>query len=174
MPLPLRAALDLLVLRSSNRNGPPRGRAAGDDRLVAALRDYGWVDDAGGPLIALGAPAEEIERQVVATAPPLAIVLADGRLAGLARPLLADRNGAMPPPVRLSAWDKLGYEPAWVAGLFGPGAVGWALADRVLRKLGRPDLADRCRLGMLRSLVASRAGRALSLATLVAYRRAAS
>ena len=72
-----------------------------------------------------------------------------------------------------TAWRGLGYQRSWSVGLFGVGAVAWAIAERVLRRVGRPDLADRCRLGMLRSLKTSSIGRLVAVSHVRAYHRVA-
>jgi hypothetical protein len=170
LPFELRAGLDLIVLRSADGGGRPTGDAVGLPCLVEEWRRYGWSGNGDGLLIALGASPDAL-RTVVGEAPPQwVITLQAGPFARLLRPIrtsAVDLSGGLP----ATAWSGLGYQRRWSVGLFGVGAVAWAIAERVLRRVGRPDLADRCRLGMLRSLKTSPIGRLLAVSHVRAYHR---
>jgi hypothetical protein len=170
LPIELRAGLDLIVLRSADRAGRPTGDAVGLPDLVEEWRRYGWSGNGAGLLIALGASPGAIRAIVGEAAPQWVITLQAGPIARLLRPIRAsavDLPEGLPP----TAWRGLGYQPSWTAGLFGVGAVAWAIAERVLRRAGRPDLADRCRLGMLRSLKTSPIGRLVAVSHVWTYHR---
>jgi hypothetical protein len=170
LPFELRAGLDLIVLRSADGGGRPTGDAVGLPCLVEEWRRYGWSGNGAGLLIALGATPDALRADVVESAPQWVITLQAGPFARLLRPIRAsvvDLPEGLPP----TAWRGLGYQRSWSVGLFGVGAVAWAIAERVLRRVGRPDLADRCRLGMLRSLKTSPIGRLLAVSHVRAYHR---
>jgi hypothetical protein len=172
LPIELRAGLDLIVLRSADSGGRPTGDAVGLPRLVEEWRRYGRSGNGAGPLIALGATPDALRAVVVESAPQWVVTLQAGPIARLLRPIRAsavDLAEGLPP----SAWRRLGYRRSWSVGLFGVGAVTWAIAERVLRRVGRPDLADRCRLGMLRSLKTSPIGRLVAVNHVWAYHRVA-
>lgn len=63
-----------------------------------------------------------------------------------------------------------GYRLERAYGLGGPRALAFALAGRLVARLGRPDLADRCEAGYRLSLAPARGGRC-SLATLLLFRK---
>jgi hypothetical protein len=121
-------------------------------------------------LIALGATPDALRTVVVESAPQGVVTLQAGPIARLLRPIRASAVD-LPEGLSSTAWRGLGYQPSWSVGLFGVGAVAWAIAERVLRRVGRPDLADRCRLGMLRSLKTSSIGRLVAVNHVCAYNR---
>jgi hypothetical protein len=170
LPIELRAGLDLIVLRSADRAGRPTGDAVGLPRLVEEWRRYEWSGNGAGLLIALGATPEALRAVVVESSPQRVVTLQAGPFARLLRPI---RTSVVDLPEGLlpTAWHKLGYQRSWSVGLFGVGAVACAIAEQVLRRVGRPDLADRCRLGMLRSLKTSSIGRLVAVSHVRAYNR---
>jgi hypothetical protein len=172
LPIELRAGLDLIVLRSADRAGRPTGDAVGLPRLVEEWRRYEWSGNGAGLLIALGATPEALRAVVVESSPQRVVTLQAGPFARLLRPI---RTSVVDLPEGLlpTAWHKLGYQRSWSVGLFGVGAVACAIAEQVLRRVGRPDLADRCRLGMLRSLKTSSIGRLVAVSHVRAYKRVA-
>jgi hypothetical protein len=170
LPIELRAGLDLIVLRSADREGRPIGDAVGLPRLVEEWRRYGWSGNGDGLLIALGATPDALRTVVVESEPQWVLTLQAGPFSRLLRPIRA-ASVELPEGLTLTAWRGLGYQRSWFVGLFGVGAVAWAIAERVLRRVGRPDLADRCRLGMLRSLKTSSIGRLAALSHVRAYNR---
>jgi hypothetical protein len=170
LPIELRAGLDLIVLRSADREGRPTGDAVGLPRLVEEWRRYGWSGNGAGLLIALGATPDALREVVVESAPQRVVTLQAGRFARLLGPIRA-ASAELPEGLTLTAWRRLGYQRSWSVGLFGVGVVAWAIAERVLRRAGRPDLADRCRLGMLRSLKTSSIGRLMAVSHVRAYNR---
>jgi hypothetical protein len=140
--------------------------------LVEEWRHYGWSGNGTGPLIALGATPDSLRAVVGESAPQWVVTLQAGPFARLLRPIRAT-SAELPEGLTFTAWRGLGYQRSWSVGLFGVGAVVWAIAERVLRRAGRPDLADRCRLGMLRSLKTSSIGRLLAVSHVRAYHRVA-
>lgn len=173
MPLELRVGLDLLVRRCGGLVGSPRGIAVGPDWVLDALVGYGWQEDPAGPFVAVGVgtAALSVVATATGTAPDRLLTLEEAPVGRLLGPL---RTGSVRLTLAsLSGLSELGYGPVRVAGIYGPAAIGWAVAERVLRGVGRPDLADRCRIGMLRSLLASPVGRRLALVRAVEYRRTA-
>lgn len=167
--LAMRAALDLVAIEAGIRTGVLRARVLGSPRLVTALAEYAPIVEDGGLLVALEGATDEVRAAVVADKPERVVTVADG---GLAR-----RRGALPGGGTLAGdlpaagWRTLGYRPVGRWGLQGPGSLLWAVAERLLRSVGRPEGADRCKIGMLRGLVAS--GPTAPLATVVvrSYRR---
>lgn len=172
LPIELRAGLDLIVLRSADRGGRPTGDAVGLPRLVEEWRRYGSSGNGSWFLIALGATPDALRAVVVESAPQWVLTLQAGPFSRLLRPIRA-ASIEFPEGLTLTAWRGLGYQRSWSVGLFGAGAVAWAIAERVLRRFGRPDLADRCRLGMLRSLKTSSIGRLTAVSHVRAYKRVA-
>ena len=172
LPIELRVGLDLIVLRSADHGGRPTGDAVGLPRLVKEWRRYGWSGNGAGLLIALGATPHVLRADVVESAPQRVITLQAGPVARLLRPIRASAVD-LPEGLPRTAWRSLGYQRSWSVGLFGVGALAWAIAERVLRRVGRPDLADRCRLGMLRSLKTSSIGRLAAVSHVWAYHRVA-
>ena len=170
LPIELRAGLDLIVLRSADRGGRSTGDAVGLPHLVEEWRRYGSSGNGAWFLIALGATPDALRAVVVESAPQSVVTLQAGPFARWLRPIRASAVD-LPEGLAATTWRGLGYQPSWTAGLFGVGAVAWAIAERVLRRAGRPDLADRCRLGMLRSLKTSSFGRLVALSYVRAYHR---
>ena len=173
LPIELRAGLDLIVLRSADRGGRPTGDAVGLPRLVEEWRRYGWSGNGAGLLIALGrdprcAPGgcRRVGAAMGSHAPGRTVCRVCCVRFGRA-------SVDLPEGLTPTAWRGLGYQRSWSVGLFGVGAVAWAIAERVLRRVGRPDLADRCRLGMLRSLKTSSIGRLVAVSHVRAYKRVA-
>jgi glycosyltransferase involved in cell wall biosynthesis len=159
LPLDVRAAIDLAVIHGEGLTGTIRGRVIGQERLVAELRRYAPIDGADAErVIALGAEPADLQRVVSASVPDEVVAVAAGGLGRLLRPLRSGHAGSGPLPTDLprDAWRKLGYERSGGVGVHGLGTLSWAVGERVLRRIGRPDLADRCRIGMLRSLVVAR------------------
>lgn len=175
LPIELRAALDLVVLRVGDPDGAPRGVASGAPRLVEELRRYGWIEANPGtelfPRVVLGASPAESRTLLDTERPHRVIALQAGPIASLLAPLRRG-GGDVTPGLPRSAWRALGYAPAWEVGVFGPASLLWAAAERLLRRAGRPDLADRCRLGMLRMLATSGPGRGLAMVSVRAYQKA--
>ena len=168
LSLEVRAALDLIVLRCGGGDRPPRGRLLGATRLIEALRGYGW-QDAESPLVVLASERDELLSAVLGAAPDRVLVLRAGPLARFAG--LRWSGGVASPRLSTAAWRRLGYAPTEEAGIFGPASIAWAVAERFARRGGRPEYADRCRLAMLRSLIASAPGRLGSRTMVCSYQR---
>lgn len=172
LPIDLRAALNLIAVRGGSLHGSIQARVVGEPRLIAELGGYAPVADDPSQLIVLGADARQL-REVISKAPPERILtLVEGPLGGLLRPA---RVGAAELPVDLPAetWRGLGYVRVMSRGIQGLGSIGWAAGERVLKRLNRPDLADRCRIAMLGSLATSRVRRSPATIEIHEYRRVA-
>jgi glycosyltransferase involved in cell wall biosynthesis len=158
LPIELRAAVDLVARASGATTGLIRGRLLGSCKLIDELQRYAPVDARASPMIALSAAAEQISGELIATQPAEVVTLVRGPLYRILRPLRAENSGSVTLAHDLprATWRELGYERAATIGVQGIGAIGWAFAERIGRGLGRPDLADRSRIGMLRTLIAAR------------------
>jgi hypothetical protein len=121
-------------------------------------------------LIALGATSDVLRAAVAKSTPQCVVTLQAGPFAKLLRPLRASVVD-LPEGLSPAVWRDLGYQRRWSAGFFGFGTLTWALAELTLRRAGRPDLADRCRLGMLRSLKTTSFGRLVAMNHVRAYIR---
>ncbi len=160
LPVELQAALDLVVQHAA-ANQPGAGPAVGDPALLAVLQAYGWTNNRSpAPLIAL-LPHPDALRVALAQAPDHVLIVMPGPIALVLSPF---RRAATRFPAGLSdkEWRSRGYKRTWRAGIQGPGCLWWLAAGRLADAVGRPDLADRCRVGMLRSLVTSPLGRRLA------------
>jgi hypothetical protein len=171
LPIALRAALDLTVVRCGGQGGQIRARVIGRRHLTGELARYAPIADDPGVLIALGAGEDDLREAVTATRPGLVLTVVDGPLARRLRGLRAGAEAEMP-DLDAATWRSLGYRRARTSGVQGVGALAWAVAERILRRADRPDLADRCKVGMLRTLVTTRLTAALGLVLVRAYRRA--
>jgi hypothetical protein len=152
LPLHLRAAIDLVAQRSAGQDHRLPARAIGHPRLVAELRTYAPADERDRSLVALGADQRDLRAAVETDAPGRVVTLASGPLERALRRLRAVPFD-LPSDLSPAAWRALGYAPATAAGVQGLGWLVWATAERVARRFGRPDLADRCRIAALRTLV---------------------
>jgi hypothetical protein len=170
LSIALRAALDLTVVRCGGQGGRIRARVIGQERLTGELARYAPIADDPGVLIALGARADDLGAAVTSTTPALILTVVDGPLARQLRALRAGMAAEMP-DLDAATWRSLGYKRFGTAGMQGVGSLAWAGAERILRRAGRPDLADRCKVGMLRTLVTSRLTPALAVVLVRAYRR---
>jgi hypothetical protein len=172
LPLELRAAIDLIAAQCGGSSGMIRSRIVGVARLVAELKRYAPADETAASLIALGVTPAELRTTVVTTAPDQVLALVAGPLDRLLDPLRT--AGAvripLPPDLPSRAWRALGYERVTTEGIQGIGSLIWVAGERGLRRAGRPDLADRCRIAGLRTLIAAQPS-SLATVRLRRYRR---
>ena len=170
LPLQLRVAIDLVVWWSEPDGHRLPERVVGQPRLVAELGRYLTADGSAPGLVSLGAAPDEVRAVLEADRPRRVVILAAGPLQ---RPLRRLRNAPfdVPPDLPPSLWRALGYAPSSVAGVQGIGWLAWGLGERLAHRLGRPELADRCRIAMLRSMVTSRAGGRLVTLHVKTYER---
>jgi hypothetical protein len=174
LPIELRAAIDLAVLASGGYDGVIRGRAVGQTQLVAEMSRYApFIDAASTRILALGVAQDVLRDEIIRSTPEEVLTIVTGPLSGLVSPLRTNcgRKGeALTADLTRPLWRSLGYELRETIGVQGIGSLFWIGGDRFFRRAGRPDLADRCRIAMLRTLVAAQS---LSLATihLRRYRR---
>lgn len=167
-PLALRAALDLAAIELGATSGALRARLVGLPDLVAELAAYAPSGGDGVTLLAVGATPAEVRDALALGTPARVLVIADG-------PLARPGRGGVAPLLDLDdgAWRELGYRRAATWGLQGVGSLTWAVAERLARRAGRPDLADRCKVGMLRALVTAGPARGLATVRVRLYRRVA-
>jgi hypothetical protein len=152
LPLPFRVALDLVVIATGGTTGSIAAQVIGPDWVRRELERYAPIGDDSAVAVVAGAPSDETREAIEGTSPRRVVVVAPGSLARLL-PLgdvgqglaLADLDGA--------TWGALGYERTARRGVQGVGFSIWAIAERCCRLVNRPDLADRCRIGMLRTVV---------------------
>jgi hypothetical protein len=160
LPLEVRAALDLVAVHCGALEGAIYGRVVGQPKLSAELGRYAPVCEEGASqVISLGLDSLELRSVVATSAPKEIVTVTAGPLARILQPLRSKTESTTPiasPDVKNSTWRELGYERIDQHGVQGFGSVGWAAAERAMRRLNRPDLADRCRVAMLRCLIAAR------------------
>jgi hypothetical protein len=131
------------------------GRLFGDDRLIAEFRRYALEDGSSEQIVFLGVDVRLIASILAETPAEEVVTLVAGPLQ---QPLRSFRTGqalSLPDDLGRSAWRSLGYELIGMTGVQGLGSIVSALAERAFRRVGRPDVADRCRIAMLRALVAA-------------------
>ena len=158
LPLELRAALDLIARASVGASGVIDGHVVGFPELTEAFGRYASISPSKKLLICLIPDPDQLRSAVTDRQAPRVWTLTTGPLHRILRPMRSQ------PAVRIglvdelsaSQWAELGYERKTTIGVQGFGSIAWAMGERICRCLGRPDLADRCRIGMLRSLVAAR------------------
>jgi glycosyltransferase involved in cell wall biosynthesis len=172
LPIDLRAALDLIALRSGGLYGSIQARVIGEPRLVVELGGYAPVADDPSQLIALGAGAQDLRAVISASRPERVLTLVEGPLGGLLRPARAN-PATLPVDLPIETWQGLGYVKVMSRGIRGLGSIGWAAGERILERLNRSDLADRCRVAMLRTLATSRVPGSPAMIEIHEYRRVA-
>lgn len=145
------------------------GTAIGAPRLVQQLERYAELDGAPERLIALAATPAELASALDAAQPARVLTVTAGALAPVLRPLQA-QPCALPADLPEAAWRARGFRPAHTRGVQGPGALAWAVAERIARRFGRPELADRARFAMQRALPASRWSGRLAALSVREYR----
>jgi hypothetical protein len=154
VPHDVRAALEHIVSRSLTSPFAIDASVTGDPALAAMLGRYAVVRDSPARLIALNATGGQLREAVTEHLPETVTVLARGGLAG---PLAQFRRNRfdLNRDLLVREWRGLGYARLQSAGFHGGGAAALALLERAARRLNRPDLADRCRVVMLRVMSAS-------------------
>ncbi|CCF83168.1 glycosyltransferase family 4 protein [Nitrolancea hollandica] len=172
LPVDLRAALELIAVRGGGLHGSIRARVIGEPRLVTELGGYAPVTDDPNQLIALGTAARDLRAVISAARPERVLTLVEGPLGGLLRPARAS-SATLPVDLSNETWQGLGYVKVMSRGVQGLGSIGWAAGERLLKRLNRPDLADRCRAAMLRTLATSRIPGSPATIKIHEYRRVA-
>ncbi len=172
LPVDLRAALELIAVRGGGLHGSIRARVIGKQRLVAELGGYAPVMNDPNQLIALGAGARDLRAVISVARPERVLTLVEGPLGGLVRPARVS-SAALPVDLPNETWQGLGYVKVMSRGVQGLGSIGWAAGERLLKRLNRPDLADRCRAAMLRTLPTSRVPGSPATIEIHEYRRVA-
>ena len=157
LPLEVRIGLDVIARTLRVDDGAMSATVIGDPALVESLSDYAMIQPSSDRLILLWAPPHQVVDWIAEKGPEDILELTAGPLHSILAPLRStSRKFLEKTSVTSPEWSELGYEPAMVYGIQGPAAVFWATAERVARRLGRPDLADRCRVAMLRTMVCAR------------------
>jgi Glycosyl transferases group 1 len=173
LPVDLLAALDLITVQNGSRSGATLGRVAGQQHLKQELNRYALVTaDDNARLIALGAQPDALQNEIATFRPEQIMTLVAGPLAGPIRRMRVSPIDSAP-DLSAATWRSLGYERVSSRAISGIGAIAWAIAGRVMTRLNRPDLADRCRIAMLRTMVASRRLGAPAMVEVREYRRVA-
>jgi hypothetical protein len=153
----VRAAIDLLVVLSDGQEGEIRGHAIGQPHLLVEMSKYApLVDSDTTRILALGVAPDDLRAAVVQSAPEEVVTIVSGLLATLVRPLRtipARTSATLAPDLPRSEWHSLGYALRDTSGVQGIGSLFWVGCERLAHRAGRPDLADRCRIAMLRTLV---------------------
>jgi hypothetical protein len=158
LPLELRAALDLIAGASVGAGGAIDGRVVGSPELTDTFGRYASISPSKNLLICL-LPDHDLIQSAVTEHQSLRVwTLTTGPLHRILRPLRSQpmERFALVDDLSASQWAELGYERETTIGVQGFGSIAWAMGERICRRIGRPDLADRCRIGMLRSLIAAR------------------
>jgi glycosyltransferase involved in cell wall biosynthesis len=156
LPVDVRAAIALAVVHCGGLAGAIGGRVIGQERLIAEIARYASIDGVdSNRLIALGAQPGDLQQAVATSTPDEVVAVVAGSLERFLWPLRAAVRESDPLPRDLprGIWRRLGYERVGVDGIQGLASLGWAVGERIGRRISRPDLADRCRIAMLRSLV---------------------
>jgi hypothetical protein len=171
LPISLRAAIDLISIGFRSPDGRVHGRVIGHPRLVEELRHSVPMSEGDRCLFALGAESVGVSTAIERTTPSRVVTLDDGRLGRIVRRARSDATPPMP-EIPAREWRALGYATVSTFGVQGLGSLAWAAAERVLRRVKRPDLADRCRVGMLRTLRTARVVPDLALVVVRVFQRA--
>jgi hypothetical protein len=170
LPMELRAALDLMCELLAGEGGVLRTSLYGNPTLVSALATYGLIETQRDHSTMLGAAVNEINLTIARDEPRRVVVLGAGRLQRTLRPF---RSGVMLIP-RLPGnhwWAHRGYQLVRTIKVQGIGSIFWSGIDRLLRRFNRPQVADRCRIAMLRTLVAARSRLIPATLLIQEYRR---
>jgi hypothetical protein len=144
------AALEWLIERCMNQGLTLRTTLAGDELLIEAISLYGRIEPDDETLIALSASPHTVSSEIARLRPETVYTLARGPLwSALApiRPGLYPLNSDLP----RGRWAEFGYVRTAQQGFLGPDALLLILSERLCRALGRPNLADRCRIAAQRS-----------------------
>jgi hypothetical protein len=155
LPIEVRAAIDLVAARCTDAGGEIAGTILGAKHLQVELDRYARHIDADFRIIALDCDPDRLARSLATHNAHEVWCVTAGPIHRLIRPMRQTRRDYMTNAVgELS--DEMrehGFARSARFGIEGPGYIFWAVAERVLRRLQRPDLADRCRVAMLRSLI---------------------
>jgi hypothetical protein len=155
VPIDVRAAIDLVAARCTDGGGEIAGMMLGAEHLQVELGLYARRNDADFRIIALDSDPETLAQSLATHDADEVWCVAAGPAHRLMRPLRRSRQADVTHAAgELS--DTLrnhGFARSTRVGIQGPGYIFWAVAERVLLRLQRPDLADRCRIAMLRSLI---------------------
>jgi hypothetical protein len=157
-PLELRAALDLIAQASIGAGGAIDGHVVGSPEVMDAFGRYASVSLSKNLLICLLPDQVLIQSAVTERQSMQVWMLTTGPLHRILRPLRSQpmERFALVDDLSASQWAELGYARETTIGVQGFGSIAWAIGERICRRIGRPDFADRCRIGMLRSLIAAR------------------
>ena len=170
--LDVRAALDLVATQTVRDDGVLAATVVGRPELVAELGRYAVPQPDPATVVALGLEPSSLRSTVTAARPERVVGMVDGRLAVPDR-LPRPGTPTLGPDLSRAAWRDLGYRAVAARGVQGPGFIAWAVVERLVRRLGRPALADRARIGTLRSLVVSSLLRPLARVDVREYRKVA-
>lgn len=172
LPMEMRASLDLLFELIASERGVLRTSAIGKPLLISALAIYGTIEPDRNHATFVGASMNEISLNIGRDQPQRITVLGSGGLQRVIGPL---RRGVdlIPRLPDSGWWEHRGYQLVRSIKIQGAGSLFWSSCDRLLRRFDRPHLADRCRVAMLRTLIAARWRTAPATLLIQEYRRAA-
>jgi hypothetical protein len=158
LPLELRCALDIIATEVGAFSGVINGDLVGAPVLIEELSRYAPVSTSPDLLIMLMESSDWAEKAQAEARPCDVWTVTAGPLHRLLRPLRSQSSGGVPIVEGMTArqWAAQGYHGLTVFGVQGPGSIVWAVCERLCRRFGRPDIADRCRIGMLRTLISAR------------------
>ena len=158
LPLEFRAAIDVIALICGSAGGEIQGFVLGNERLALELCRYAPLNESHTHLIALGLTSAELADQVDSRPDCDILTLVQGPLFRVINPLAGANaiRGSLHADIQRDQWTRMGYQRVNAIGIQGCGSIGWAVAERLLRRIRRQDLADRCRIGMLRTLIAAK------------------
>jgi hypothetical protein len=157
LPMELRAALDYVAARTGGMLGKTHGQPVGEPLLVRELERYAPTVPTTGTAIILLGQADDVAEAVSPLSAIDVWAVTAGPLDRLLRPLRTRIAGGIRPRETMAdgQWRALGFERIESTGIQGIGSIAWAVAERICRRFNRPDLADRCRIAMLRTLKTS-------------------
>ena len=169
LPLELQVALDQIAVLAGGLTGRIEASIIGPVWLATHLRRFAEVSDDTRRLIALLVDPVDLKSALIDSRPMEVLTLSAGSLFRLLRPFRA-RQYEGPVKIRTSQWRELRYRQVKEVHIQGIGPLGWAIGERLLNRAGRPDLADRCRIGMLRTQVSGQLSLRAASLTISQYR----
>ena len=170
LPMEIRVGLDIVFQRVSSDCGAMRSRFIGDANLIEAISRYGNVSDDASHVTALGADAAEFRATLAELSPSTVVTLSAMRNGERIRRLRRDPF-IIPNNLEGSEWNGFGLQRTELIGIQGLGSLTFAAGHLLFTRANRPDVADRCRIGMLRTLVTTRPGVRLATIAVSEYRR---
>ena len=170
LPIEYRVALDQVFLGTGGTSGYINADVMGVEMLRRELSYYAAIRSNDTTLIALGASTKDVTQAINQKPYQRVVTLTSGVLAEILRPIRMTPL-VIPRGLQLTDWRSAGFVRSRFLGVQGIGAITWSVAERLAHQIHRPDLADRFRIAMLRSLVASFPVSTLTTLSVSSYRR---